>query len=167
MLGAAGRVASPGRVAPPPAARPLRGAADRAGDGVSALRHGVGGGLAAGPPLAELLALEPLFDEHDPALVAAALLAARDRPAPARADDVPTWVRVHVSAGRRERLRAGDLVGALLNAVGLVKDEVGRIEIREGFALVDVRAESAERAARGLNGTTIRGTRVVARLDRR
>jgi len=71
-----------------------------------------------------------------------------------------------VSAGRRERLRAGDLVGALLNAVGLAKDDVGRIEIREGFALVDVRADEAERAVRGLNGATLRGSRIVARLDR-
>jgi len=154
------------RIAGPLDALRLPGAADHARDWVSALRHEVRERLEAGAPLAELLALEPLFDEHDPALVAAALLAARGRPASARADDVPVWVRVHVSAGRRERLRAGDLVGALLNAVGLAKDDVGRIEIREGFALVDVRADEAERAVRGLNGATLRGSRIVARLDR-
>ncbi len=155
------------RLAAPLDALRLPGAADHARDWVSALRHELRERLEAGTPQAELLALEPLFDEHDPALVAAALLAARARPAPARADDVPLWVRVHVSAGRRDRLRAGDLVGALLNAVGLAREDVGRIEIREGFALVDVRADAAERAVRGLNGTAIRGARIVARLDRR
>jgi hypothetical protein len=166
LLGA-GQLAYLQRIAAPLDALRLPGAPDHARDWVSALRQEVRERLEAGTPLAELLALEPLFDEHDPALVAAALLAARARPASAPADDLPTWVRVHVSAGRRDRLRTGDLVGALLNAVGLAKEDVGRIEIREGFALVDVRADEAERAARGLNGTTIRGTRVVARLDRR
>jgi hypothetical protein len=166
LLGA-GQLAYLQRIAAPLDALRLPGASDHARDWVSALRQEVRERLDAGTPLAELLALEPLFDEYDPALVAAALLAARARPASPAADDVPAWVRVHVSAGRRERLRPGDLVGALLNAVGLAKEDVGRIEIREGFALVDVRAGEAERAARGLNGTTIRGTRIVARLDRR
>jgi len=58
-------------------------------------------------------------------------------------------------------------VGALLNAVGLAKEDIGRIELREGFTLVDVRAEEAERAVRGLTGTTLRGRRIAARLDRR
>jgi hypothetical protein len=72
-----------------------------------------------------------------------------------------------VSAGRRDQLRPGDLVGALLHGAGLSKDQVGRIDLREGFALVDVRASEAERALAGLNGATIRGRRIAARIDRR
>ena len=87
---------------------------------------------------------------------------------PAAAPPLATaWVRVHVNAGRRDQLRPGDLVGALLNAVGLMKEDIGRIELREAFTLVDVRAEEAERAVRGLTGTTLRGRRIAARLDRR
>jgi hypothetical protein len=123
--------------------------------------------LDAGPPLPELLALDPLFEEYDPAVVAAALLARGTVPSTATPADATAWVRVHVNAGRRDQLRPGDLVGALLHAVGLVKEDIGRIELREGFTLVDVRAEEAERAVRGLTGTTLRGRRIVARLDRR
>ena len=156
------------RLAAPLDAVRLPGAADRARDRLTQLRREVRERLAAGLPLPELLALDSLFDEHDPALVAAALLARGDAGPPATAPaDVTAWVRVHINAGRRDQLRPGDLVGALLNAVGLAKEDIGRIELREGFTLVDVRAEEAERAVRGLTGTTLRGRRIAARLDRR
>lgn len=156
------------RIAAPLHALRLAGAADRSRDRLAQLRREVRERLAAGLPEPELLALEPLFDEHDPALVAAALLARGGAVPPSDAPaDVPTWVRVHVNAGRRDQLRPGDLVGALLHGVGLAKEDVGRIEIREGFALVDVRAGEAERAVRGLAGATIRGKRIAARVDRR
>ncbi len=156
------------RIASPLAAVRLAGEADRSRDWLFQLRRAVRERLAQGAPLAELLALDPLFDEYDPALVAAALLAQQGAaPAPATTEEMPTWVRIHVNAGRREQLGPGDLVGALLHGVGLTKDDVGRIEMREGFALVDVRATEAERAVGGLNGTTIRGRRIAARIDRR
>jgi hypothetical protein len=44
---------------------------------------------------------------------------------------------------------------------------VGRVEIREGFSLVEVRAEDGDRAVRGLTGATIRGRRIAARPDRK
>jgi hypothetical protein len=156
------------RIASPVAALRLAGAPDQARDALARLRRDVRDRLAGGTPVTELLALDPLFEVYDPALIAAALLAARGAPpGPVTSEEVPTWVRLHVNAGRRDQLRPGDLVGALLHGVGLSKDQVGRIELREGFALVDVRASEAERAVAGLNGTTIRGRRIAARIDRR
>ena len=49
---------------------------------------------------------------------------------------------------------------------GVAKDDIGRIDVRETFSLVEVAAGAADRAVRGLTGTTIRGRRVIARLDR-
>jgi hypothetical protein len=156
------------RLASPVASLRLAGAPDQARDALSRLRRDLRDRLAGGTPVTELLALDPLFEEYDPALVAAALLAARGAPpGPVTSEPVPTWVRLHVSAGRRDQLRPGDLVGALLHGAGLSKDQVGRIDLREGFALVDVRASEAERALAGLNGATIRGRRIAARIDRR
>jgi len=111
----------------------------------------------------DLLALEPLFDEFDPALVAAALVAV---PPPAPESELAAWVRLHVSVGRRDRVRPADLLGALINGVGLPKDHVGRIDIREGFSLVEIRAGDAARAVQGLTGLTLRGRRVTARPER-
>ncbi|PYP42034.1 MAG: hypothetical protein DMD42_12720, partial [Gemmatimonadetes bacterium] len=52
------------------------------------------------------------------------------------------------------------------HAEGFPHFDIGRIEVRETFSVVEVAALAADRAVRGLTGTTIRGRRVVARLDR-
>jgi hypothetical protein len=75
-------------------------------------------------------------------------------------------VRVFVGLGKKDRASAKDLVGALIREAGVAKDDIGRIEVRETFSVVEVAGASADRAVRGLTGTTIRGRRVVARLDR-
>lgn len=116
-----------------------------------------------------LLALAPLFDEYDPALVAAAIL---DLPepqteVPAGASEVPHWVHLHLNLGTRDRLRTGDVVGALLNAAGLTRDHIGRVDMRETFTVVEVRAEVSETARRGMDGIVLRGRTVVAKFDRK
>lgn len=146
----------------------LDGPPDRAREQLFRRRQAIRDRLAAGVRPADLLALEPLFDEYDPALVAAALLAeSGEAPGAGAETTLVTWARLHINAGRQDQVRPADLVGVLLNVAGLAKEDVGRIEIRERFSLVDVRAELAERALRGLAGATIRGRRIAARPDQR
>ncbi len=143
--------------------------ADRARDKAARLREEVRNLIAEGRGSGELLALGPLFDEFDPATVAAAL-AARTPPQDQRSDReaaLPAWVRIRVSAGNKDRIRTGDVVGALLNAVGITKDQIGRVELRDAHSIVDVRADVAERVLRELEGVTLRGKKVTARIDRR
>jgi len=73
-------------------------------------------------------------------------------------------VCIRVNQGKRDRLRPGDLVGALLNGVGLPADHVGRIDIREAFSIAEIRAEDAPRALRGLAGLTVRGRALAAKV---
>ncbi|HET7040077.1 MAG TPA: DbpA RNA binding domain-containing protein [Gemmatimonadales bacterium] len=174
VLVRAGQLPYLGRLAAALRAAPLVGEPDRAHDRAAEARRLVRERLAEGGLDAELMTLAPLFDEYDPALVAAALLARhRTRPgATATPDDgaetagAAAWVRVFVTAGRKDRLRPADLLGALVNEVGLARDAVGRIELRDAFSLVEVRAHEADRAIRGLTGATIRGKRIAARPDR-
>jgi ATP-dependent RNA helicase DeaD len=150
------------------AVRPVRvlSETDRASDRAADARRRLRDRLADGGLDGELLTLSPLFDEYDPALVAAAALAlVRMEPTPTA--EATGWTRVFITAGRRDGIRTGDVVGALVNGVGIPKDRVGRIEIRDAFSLVEVRADEADRAVRGLSGTTLRGRRVSARPDRR
>ena len=160
--------------------------ADRARDRTEALRERVARRLNDGNVDAELALLDPLFERFDPAEVAGALLALqRDagsempdakremRDARSEMRDATVAgpgdvlrVKVFVSVGKKDRVAAKDLVGALIREVGLAKGDIGRIEVRESFSLVEVAPGLAERAVRGLSAVTIRGRRVVARLDR-
>ena len=146
--------------------------ADRARDRAEALRERVAALLTTGSVDAELALLDPLFERFDPAEVAAALLALQREAGAGRWDAVVAApvegarVKVFVGLGKKDRASAKDLVGALIREAGVPKGDIGRIDVRETFSLVEVTAGAADRAVRGLTGTTIRGRRVLARLDR-
>ena len=146
--------------------------ADRARDRAEALRERVAALLTTGSVDAELALLDPLFERFDPAEVAAALLALQREAGGGRRDAAVAppvegaRVKVFVGLGKKDRASAKDLVGALIREAGVPKGDIGRIDVRETFSLVEVTAGAADRAVRGLTGTTIRGRRVLARLDR-
>ena len=123
----------------------------------------------------ELLLLAPLLARHDAAVLAAAALrlslepgpgTGTQRTAPDPAAGPTGYTRVWVGIGRKDSVRPGDLVGALTKEVGLPATAIGKIDVRELFCLVEVQADTAERAARGLAGVTVRGRRLTARIDR-
>jgi len=157
---------------------PLLTAVQDAADRAAALRARVAARLAQGDVDAELALLAPLFERFDAAEVAGALLAVarevvpgapREAAAAAAAAGPPVpqgWMKVFVNVGLKDRAAAKDLVGALIKEVGLEKTDIGRIEVKESFSLVDISAASAERAVAKLAGLTIRGRRVTAKLDR-
>ena len=124
----------------------------------------------------ELFMVAPLFERYDPAVVAAALLRmvtasqgaapvskAESAPSPA---GVPAFAKVWVGAGRKDNVKPGDLVGAIVNEVKIPSEALGKIDVRELFCLVEVRADRAEEVARGLTGVSLRGRRLTARVDR-
>lgn len=159
------------RIASPLKPLTLSPETDAARDRTFQLRRQIRDRARSGDLDGEMLKLAPLFDEFDAATLAAAALAGTQH-VPAEA--VPevagpaadAWVRIHVSVGKKDNVRPNDLVGALLNGVGLAKNEVGRVDIRDRFALVEVAASQATRCLNGLNGMTLRGKRAMARLDR-
>jgi len=153
---------------------PLPAAADRAQDRSAELRAELAARLAQGDVDAELAVLAPLFEDHDPALVAGALLAISLQPSAAAVSHQPSavsqpeggWVRVFVSVGRKDRASPKDLVGALIKEAGLQKGQIGKIDVRETFSLVDVAPAVAEQAVRRMAGVSVRGRRVTARPER-
>jgi len=144
--------------------------ADRAQDRAAALRAQIAARLRQGDVDPELAMLAPLFEEHAPALVAAALLAMNRQSPPAGESAVPAepaaWSRLFVSVGRKDRASAKDLVGALIKEAGLQKGQIGKIDVREAFSLVDLAPAAMDQAVQRLSGVAIRGRRVTARPDR-
>jgi ATP-dependent RNA helicase DeaD len=155
---------------------PLRlpSAADRAQSRAVAVRARIAQLLETRHPDGELAILDPLFSQFDPAEVAAALLAilgeeGRGKGEERAAAAAPTGgapVRVFVNVGKKDRASAKDLVGALIKEVGIPKADIGRIDVRDTFSVVEVAPGVADRVVRDLTGVTIRGRRAMARLDR-
>ncbi len=151
----------------------LPSAAERARDRADALRARIATLIETGPHDAELALLDSLFERFDPAEVAAALLVMNREAGSGKREASPplpassgAWVKVFVNVGKKDRASAKDLVGALIREVGLAKAEIGPIDVRDTFSVVDVAPAVAERVLRQLPGVTIRGRRAQARLDR-
>ncbi len=143
----------------------LPGALEEARDQASARRAMIERVIEQEDLTPELLALAPLFERHDPALVAGALhrLVASSRAEPAARTGV---TQVWIGVGRKDEASPHDIVAALTRDAGVDKAKIGRIEIRELYSLVELPATEAEEICRRLSGRTIRRRRVVARLDR-
>ncbi|MGH7537472.1 MAG: DbpA RNA binding domain-containing protein, partial [Gemmatimonadales bacterium] len=140
-----------------------------------ALRAEIMAQIEAGGLEPELGLLDALFERFDPAEVAAALLAmsrqrsaVSDRSIPPVSPPTPSesWVRVFVNVGKKDSASAKDLVGALTRELGLARDDIGRIDVRDAFTLVSVASHAADAAIQGLGRVAIRGRRVTARRDR-
>jgi ATP-independent RNA helicase DbpA len=94
------------------------------------------------------------------ALAAAAGRALRFAPVPPTSSEPPPpppMATLVIDGGKRDKLRAGDLLGALTGDVGLAGDVVGRIDIGARHTCVAVRADCADRALRGLRDGRIKG----------
>jgi ATP-dependent RNA helicase DeaD len=140
--------------------------------------------LAAGAFARELLTLEPLLESYDGIEIAAATLrlleqarferdAARARTLEGRPSAGGTggaaagspMTRIFINVGAMDNARPGDLVGAITNEAHITSAQVGKIDIRENHSLVEIATDVADGVVSKLTGSTIRGRRVIARID--
>ena len=76
------------------------------------------------------------------------------------------WSRVFIGAGDRDSVRVGDLVGAITGETGIAGAQIGKIEIRGSFSLVEIESQVVDQVIQKLNGSAIRGREVTVKLDR-
>ena len=162
-------------IAAPLTPLPLPSAADRAHDRAEALRTRIAERLETRAHDAELALLDPLFERFDHAEVAGAILGMLGEGARGKGEGEgdgaevkapaapPGWLKVFVNVGKKDRASAKDLVGALIREVKLTKGDIGRVDVRDTFSIVEIASTVADRAVRNLGGVTIRGRRVHAR----
>jgi ATP-dependent RNA helicase DeaD len=72
-----------------------------------------------------------------------------------------------VGVGERDGVAARDLVGAITGEAQVQGGQIGRIEVRDTFSIVEVASEIAGRVIQSLNGTTLKGRSVRVDYDRR
>src|ERR1700693_729822 len=165
----------------------LTGPERRAHDREAAVRQELRTGLDRGVPPREIIALEPLLEEFDASELAAAALyllereraqrraAAENatpvaRPRPTDGDRPQAaaggMTRLFMTVGTRDGVKVGDLMGAIAGEGGIPGDHVGKIDLRESHALVEVAEADAASVIARVNGAMIRGRRVVVRGER-
>jgi len=86
---------------------------------------------------------------------------------PDPADDRPTrppMTTLIIDGGRQDKLRAGDLLGALTGDIGLPGEVVGKIDILVRHTYVAIRSDRAEQALKGLRAGKIKGRSFRARV---
>jgi ATP-dependent RNA helicase DeaD len=169
----------------------LHGPERRAQDREEAVRQELRAVLTRGVPTREVIALEPLLEEFDGTELAAAALyvlereraqrrqadahqatAAKPRPADgARAGGgggagTDGMTRLFMTIGTRDGVKVGDLMGIIAGEGGIPGDHVGKIDLRESHALVEVAEGDAAGVVARVNGAMIKGRRVVVRGER-
>jgi ATP-dependent RNA helicase DeaD len=141
----------------------------RSGGSLAALLAAVEGALETEDTEAYQALMEPLFEKHGAGAVAAGALALLRKKAPAVSVEeegpkgIQGFVRLFISVGKRDNVRPGDLVGAITGEAGVDAAQVGRIDLKDSFSLVEVERRIAEKVIEALNGTSIRGR--AARVD--
>ncbi|MDT7835904.1 ATP-dependent RNA helicase DbpA [Aquabacterium sp. OR-4] len=85
-------------------------------------------------------------------------------PAPAGQGPLrPPMVTLQILGGRKEKIRRGDVLGALTKDIGLPGDAIGRIDLNDFATYVAVARAQADAALRGLNAGKVKGRSVKAR----
>ena len=77
------------------------------------------------------------------------------------------FTRVFLSVGDRDGVRAGDLVGAITGESGITSDRIGKLDIRDGHSVAEIASADADAVIEKMNGVTLRGRRITARVDDR
>lgn len=69
-------------------------------------------------------------------------------------------VRLFVNAGKNNKIKAKDIVGAFAGETGVPGQAIGQIEIYDDFAYVDVPFEYAKDIIEGMKNSRIKGKRI-------
>ncbi len=78
---------------------------------------------------------------------------------------LPTMVTLCLSAGRKDKIRPGDVLGALIKEAGLAYDMIGKIDIATLYSYVAIHHHHADKAVRYFQGGKLKGRKVhVKRL---
>ena len=77
---------------------------------------------------------------------------------------VPPMATLHIQGGRKEKIRPGDVLGALTADLGYTREQVGKINVNDWSTYVAVDRTIAEQVASRLNDGRIKGKSVKVRV---
>ena len=71
---------------------------------------------------------------------------------------------LQIVGGRKEKIRAGDVLGALTGEAGFTREQVGKINVNEFSTYVAVERSVAREAVKRLSNGKVKGRSVKVRL---
>ena len=86
-----------------------------------------------------------------------------DLPAPSTEPLLPAMVTLQILGGRKDKMRPGDVLGALTGEVGLTMADVGKINVGDYTTHVAITRARADHALRSLNAGKLKGRKVKVR----
>lgn len=75
----------------------------------------------------------------------------------------PPMATLQLVGGRKEKIRAGDVLGALTGEMGYTREQVGKINVNDFSTYVAVDRAIADQAVQRLNAGKVKGKSVKAR----
>jgi ATP-independent RNA helicase DbpA len=76
---------------------------------------------------------------------------------------VPPMVTLQILGGRKEKIRPGDVLGALTGEAGFTREQVGKITVTDQSTYVAVARDIAREAVRRLSAGKVKGKTVKVR----
>jgi len=70
---------------------------------------------------------------------------------------IPKWTTLFINGGKKQKVRAGDILGALTQGIGLQKDDVGKINSLDFCSFVAIKTNIANKTCENLANTRIKG----------
>ncbi|MCY6355170.1 DEAD/DEAH box helicase [Clostridium sp. ZS2-4] len=68
--------------------------------------------------------------------------------------------KLHINAGKKKKIRPGDIVGAIVNIEGISGDDIGIIDVQDNFTYVDILDNKGNIVLKQLQHITIKGKKV-------
>jgi hypothetical protein len=144
---------------------------------LAADREAIRNRIEHGLDRASLLTLGPLFERYTSTAVAVALHAlwtSARKPGPpvverpsSRLPPATPRSKVWLNAGRKDGITLGEILSLLTFDLGIGRDHLGRVDLRETFSLIEFDSDAAAQdAIDKLAGRTLKNRRLAARLDR-
>lgn len=73
----------------------------------------------------------------------------------------PVWVTLYIGKGKKDKLNKVDIVGFLYKKGNLSKEDVGRVDVKEHYALVAVRRRKLKQMLNLIKGEKIKGIKTI------
>ncbi|KLU75114.1 DEAD/DEAH box helicase [Clostridium botulinum] len=73
--------------------------------------------------------------------------------------------KIHINAGKKKKIRPGDIVGAINNIPGLTSDDIGIIDVQDAFSYVDIFGDKGRIVLKNLD--IIKGKKVRVQIAKK